>query len=123
MHFLRHALAATAIVAMAQPAQAGVGDLLVAPTRVILDGGRGTQIILNNIGEQEATYRVTAELRRMMPDGSLAEVETASDRETTARDMVIFAPRRVTLPPGQPQAIRISARPPAGPAAGLRQTV
>ncbi|RZV49660.1 MAG: molecular chaperone, partial [Sphingomonadaceae bacterium] len=57
-------MAATAIVAMAQPAQAGVGDLLVAPTRVILDGGRGTQIILNNIGEEEATYRVTAELRR-----------------------------------------------------------
>ena len=118
MHFLRHALAATAIVAMAQPAQAGVGDLLVAPTRVILDGGRGTQIILNNIGDEEATYRVTAELRRMMPDGSLQEVELASDRETTARDMVIFAPRRVTLPPGQPQAIRISARPPAGLADG-----
>ena len=114
MHFLRHALAATAIVAMAQPAQAGVGDLLVAPTRVILDGGRGTQIILNNIGEEEATYRITAELRRMTPEGSLAEVELANEREMTARDMVVFAPRRVTLPPGQPQAIRISARPPAG---------
>ena len=38
------------LVALTPPANAGVGDLLVAPTRIILNGGRGTEVILNNIG-------------------------------------------------------------------------
>ncbi|MBB3764814.1 fimbrial biogenesis chaperone [Sphingomicrobium lutaoense] len=107
-------LAAASLGLAALPAKAGVGDLLVAPTRVILDGGRGTQVLLNNIGEEEATYRLTAELRRMGEDGSLDDVETPNTTEKLARDMVIFAPRRITLPPNQPQAIRIAARAPAG---------
>jgi P pilus assembly chaperone PapD len=65
-----HRLAARAALLvpllLASPsAQAGVGDLLVAPTRVVLNGSRGTEIILNNIGEDVATYRVSVELRRM----------------------------------------------------------
>lgn len=119
--FRRLAYAATAMVALAAPAaQAGVGDLLVAPTRVILEGGRGTQILLNNIGDEEATYRVSAEFRRMGEDGSLQDVALAeiNEKEGAARDMVVFAPRRITLPPNQPQAIRIAARPPAGLADG-----
>ena len=55
------------------PAQAA-GDLLVAPTRVVLDGDRGTEVILNNIGSETATYRISLELRRMTPDGRLEEV-------------------------------------------------
>ena len=46
------------------------GDLLIAPTRLILDGRRGGEVILSNIGSEEATYRVTLELRRMAPDGA-----------------------------------------------------
>ena len=46
----RLALIATALVSAAVPAKAGVGDLLVAPTRIVLDGRRGTEVILNNIG-------------------------------------------------------------------------
>ncbi|WP_260483041.1 molecular chaperone [Sphingomicrobium flavum] len=118
-HFRRFALAATAMVALAAPAaKAGVGDLLVAPTRVILEGGRGTEILLNNIGDEEATYRITAEFRRMGEDGSLQDVELPNELESAARDMVVFAPRRITLPPKQPQAIRIAARAPAGLADG-----
>jgi P pilus assembly chaperone PapD len=99
---------------VASEAQAGVGDLLVAPTRIVLDGRRGTEIILNNIGEQPATYRISIEFRRMKPDGMLAEVTEPSPREKAAADMVVYAPRRVTLPPNQPQAIRIAARAPQG---------
>lgn len=103
-----------AFLPLAGTAQAGVGDLLVAPTRVVLDGRRGTEIILNNIGEDVATYRVTAELRRMSPEGKLVDVDAPNDKEKAAQDMVLFAPRKVTLPPNQPQAIRLSARAPAG---------
>lgn len=93
------------------PAQAQ-GDLLVAPTRVILDGRRGTEVILSNIGSEEATYRIEMVLRRMAPDGSLVDipVESANDKESAALGMIRYAPRRITLPPGQPQSVRISAR-------------
>ena len=95
-------------------ATAGVGDLLVAPTRIILTNGRGTQVMLNNIGDEEATYRISAELRRMTPEGKLEDVATPSEAERMAQEMVFFAPRRVTLSPNQPQAVRIAARAPQG---------
>jgi len=112
--FAKLALFAPALLLTAPPAQAGVGDLLVAPTRVVLNGRRGTEIILNNIGDDVATYRITAELRRMTPEGKLVDVIDANAAEKTAQEMVLFAPRKVTLPPNQPQAIRLSARAPEG---------
>lgn len=108
------ALFAAPILLPTQPANAGVGDLLVAPTRLILNGGRSAEIILNNIGEEAATYRISAEFRRMKPDGMLEEVANPNAAEKAARDMLIFAPRRVTLAPNEPQSIRIAARPPQG---------
>ncbi len=94
------------------PANAA-GDLLIAPTRVILDGRRGTEVILNNIGDEEANYRITLELRRMNAQGRLEDVdlEKATDQEKYALDAIRYAPRRVTLPPNQPQSIRIGLQP------------
>jgi P pilus assembly chaperone PapD len=112
------ALAAAPLALVASPLSAGIGDLLVAPTRIILDGRRGTEIILNNIGEDVATYRVTVELRRMKPDGTLELVTAPNARETAAESMILYAPRKVTLPPNQPQSIRINARAPEGLADG-----
>ena len=108
------AVAAAFTLAIPQPTSAGVGDLLVAPTRIILNGSRGTEIVLSNIGDDVATYRVSLVLRRMTPDGKLEEVETANDRENAARDMILYAPRRVTIAPNEPQTIRIAARAPKG---------
>ena len=99
---IRLALVAPALL-LAPTAQAGVGDLLVAPTRVVLNGSRGTEIILSNIGDDVATYRISAELRRMTPDGKLTDVELPSDKEKVAQEMILYAPRKVTLPPNQPQ--------------------
>ena len=115
-------LARTLLIALALPlalvatprAQAGVGDLLVAPTRIVLNGSRGTEIVLSNIGDDVATYRVSVELRRMKPDGMLEDVAEANDREKTAQAMILYAPRRVTIAPNQTQTIRIAARAPAG---------
>ena len=98
----------------AAPAEAGVGDLLVAPTRIILDGRRGTEIVLNNVGDEPATYRISVEFRRMTPDGQLADVTDPTPQEKAAADMIIYAPRRVTLAPNEPQSIRVAARPPQG---------
>lgn len=99
-------------------AHAGVGDLLVAPTRLVLNGRRGSEIIIKNVGEETATYRISVELRRMLPSGALSEVIEPSATETTAREMIFYAPRKVTLPPNQPQSVRVTARVPAGLADG-----
>lgn len=96
----------------AAPAYAA-GDLLIAPTRIILDGRRGTEVILNNIGNEEATYRITLELRRMNDEGGLddVELEKATESERATLGIIRYAPRRVTLPPNQPQSIRIGLQP------------
>jgi P pilus assembly chaperone PapD len=97
------------------PARAA-GDLLVAPKRLILDGRRGTEVILSNIGNEEATYRITLELRRMNDLGGLDEVEPekATDSERKALGIIRYAPRRVTLLPNQPQSIRVGLQPDEG---------
>src|SRR5690242_16710155 len=102
------------LLALSAPARAGVGDLLVAPTRIVLDGRKGAEVILNNIGEEPATYRISIEFRRMTEDGSLVDVTEPSADDKVAEDMIVYAPRRVTLVPHQPQSIRIAARAPQG---------
>jgi len=98
--------------AVATPASAQ-GDLLVAPTRVVLNGGGNAEVVLSNIGSQPATYRIGVELRRMEADGNFADVTEAEANATekAALEMLRYAPRRITLLPGQPQSIRLSARP------------
>ena len=107
---------AAAFIAASVPtsADAGVGDLLVAPTRLVLDGRKGAEIVLNNVGDEPATYRISVEFRRMTPEGNLVEVTDPTPQEKAAADMIVYAPRRVTLAPHEPQSIRIAARPPQG---------
>ncbi len=107
------------LASVASPALAA-GDLLVAPTRVVLDGARGTEVILNNVGAQPATYRISMELKRMTALGDLEDIkpEMATAKEKTTLSMISYAPRRVVLAPNQPQAIRIGVRAPADLADG-----
>jgi len=111
---LAASLVAAPLTALPTAAEAGVGDLLVAPTRLVLDGRKGAEIILNNIGDQPATYRVSVEFRRMTEAGDLVDVTTPTDTDKKAEDMIVYAPRKVTLAPHEPQAIRIAARPSQG---------
>ena len=106
---------AFAIGMAAMPAHAA-GDLLVAPTRVVLDGSRGTEVVLNNIGSEPATYRISLEIKRMTTLGGLDEIaeDDANAAEKAALAMISFSPRRVTLPPNQPQVIRVGVRVPEG---------
>jgi P pilus assembly chaperone PapD len=116
--FMPVVVAAGILGAMPSPAKAGVGDLLVAPTRIVLDGRRGAEVVLNNVGDEPATYRISVELRRMTEDGNLTDVSDPTPREQSAEDMIVYAPRRVTLAPNEPQSIRIAARAPQGLADG-----
>jgi P pilus assembly chaperone PapD len=107
-------LGAASFVGLPTVAEAGVGDLLVAPTRVVLDGRKGAEVILNNIGDEPATYRISIEFRRMTENGDLVDVATPTDADVKAEDMIVYSPRKVTLAPHDPQAIRIAARAPEG---------
>jgi hypothetical protein len=116
--FLKLGLATAALAApsasVSAPSEGGFGDLLVAPTRLVLDGRKSAEVILNNVGQEPATYRISVEFRRMNVDGSLEDVASPTDRDKMAEDMIVYAPRRVTLAPREPQVIRVAARPPAG---------
>lgn len=107
-------LVAASLAGAASPARAGIGDLLVAPTRIVLDGRKGAEVILNNIGDEPATYRVSVVFRRMTEDGGLQDVEQPNANDKLAEDMIVYQPRKIVLPPRQPQAIRIVARAPQG---------
>ena len=87
---------------------------------MVLDGSRGTEVVLNNIGSAPATYRISLEVKRMTGEGGLLEIDEAeaNSAERAALDMISFSPRRVTLPPNQPQVIRVGVRLPEGIAPG-----
>lgn len=113
--FRRFVLGSAALLAasVASPAMAQ-GDLLVAPTRVVINNAGTAEVVLSNIGSKPATYRISLELRRMDETGDFNDIEeaAANPTERAALDMVRYAPRRVTLLPGQPQSVRVSIRPP-----------
>ncbi len=90
-------------------------------------GSRADTVLVYNRGTQPATYNIELVDRVMTPDGrlqSLAEAgatpdETAAKaRLKSAHDLVSFSPRRVTLPPGEGQTIRLRVLRPADLAAG-----
>jgi P pilus assembly chaperone PapD len=117
MKFWARPTVAAALLAtplLASPAEAGIGDLLVAPTRIVLNGRKGAEVILNNIGDEPATYRVSVVFRRMNENGGLDDVEQPTANDKAAEDMIIYQPRKVVLAPHQPQSIRIVARAPDG---------
>jgi P pilus assembly chaperone PapD len=108
-----------AVTTSAAPTGGGAGDLLVAPTRVVLEGRvRTAEIALVNKGTGSAVYRVSLVHMRMDENGGMKEIETPGPGEKFADDLVRYAPREVTLEPGGAQTVRIQARIPADLAPG-----
>lgn len=102
-------------------AQKGPGDLLVAPTRVVLEGRvRTAEITLVNTGSATATYRISLINLRMDKVGGTKEIEAAGAEpgELFANDLIRFSPRQVTLEPHVAQTVRIQVRKPAELTAG-----
>ena len=98
---------------------AGIGDLLVAPTRLVFEGRtRAAELTLLNIGRQTATYRISFTHLRMTETGDLKEIETAEAGDRFADDLIRYSPRQVTLDPNVAQTIRLQVRKPEGLADG-----
>jgi hypothetical protein len=101
------------------PALPGIGDLLVAPTRVIFEGRtRSAELTLLNIGKQAATYRISFTHLRMMENGDLKEVEQPAPSDAFADELIRYSPRQVTLEPNVSQTIRLQLRKPENLADG-----
>ncbi|MDX9862166.1 MAG: fimbria/pilus periplasmic chaperone [Rhodospirillales bacterium] len=112
-----------AVAATAETAAQGFGDLIVTPTRLVLEGRNATdQVMLSNRGAETATFRISLTLLAMDEDGNLNEVETPPEGMRAASDFVRFAPRQVVIPPGGAQVVRLTLRKPQDLADGEYRT-
>lgn len=86
-------------------------DLLVAPTRVVLDDRtRSVQVSLSNTTQETRTYRVGWTEYVALEDGSYAVPPAPRADSTELQKIVRFSPRQVTLAPGEVQSVRILMR-------------
>lgn len=110
-------LSATSLAAQAPvqaPDQGGVGDLLVAPTRVVLENGQKVgEVVVSNTGNAPSTYRISLLRMVMAPDGSLKEAPAPPVGELDPASLFRYSPHEVRLQPGETQVVRIAARKPA----------
>jgi P pilus assembly chaperone PapD len=89
----------------------GAGDLMIAPTRVVLDDKRrSADITLNNRGEKEATFRISLVRMRMLENGEYQKVEDTKPGEAYADEVIRYSPRQVTLKPGQSQTVKFAVK-------------
>ena len=125
---LRHAVAVcifpvlTVLLPGAPALAQGLGDLVVAPTRVVFEGRtRSSFISLLNNGSEAGIFRITVVNMRMTETGQFEKLEEDAEKlpgEAFAEGMFRYAPRQVELAPGQSQAVRILLRKPKDLAAG-----
>lgn len=124
-------LQARTIFAADAPAASGP-DINLSPLRVVFgNSARSQTVFVFNHGPTAATYKVDLIDRTMTDDGRLmtvAEAEkdpalaTAAAHVKSARDFIVFTPRRITLQPNESQTIRVQVLRPAGLAAGEYRT-
>lgn len=93
------------------PSVGAVGDLLVAPTRIVLDARhRSAEIALVNTGDHTTKYVIRFDHLTMEDSGKLVPVNEG----TFADSYVLFAPHIVTLEPHITQSVRLRLRLPEG---------
>jgi hypothetical protein len=91
------------------------GNLLVAPIRVVFqDGKQREDLNLSNIGQDTAVYLISFLHYQMLEDGSFKLLSDSDALLTPRSDSYLrIFPRRVTLPPGESQIVRLQFRKPA----------
>ncbi|MFO7592974.1 MAG: molecular chaperone [Pseudomonadota bacterium] len=87
-------------------------NLMVTPSRVVFEERtRSAQVTLLNKGDETGTFRISFIRRQMTESGRFVEAE--EDETGLYSDaMVRYSPRQITLPPGQPQVVRLMLRKP-----------
>ena len=107
-------------------------DLNISPKRLVFDPqGRSAVVYVFNRGSAPATYSIDLVDRAMTPDGEIrdvAEVGKTPDgaavvaKVKSAKSMIIYTPRRVTLAAGASQVVRLQVLRPGDLADGEYRT-
>lgn len=88
-------------------------NMLISPTRVLMDGENSSATMkLRNTSSGSRTYRLVWEDKRANEDGSYSKIPEG-EQWLSAKEMVRFSPRQITVGPGENQTIRFSWRPSA----------
>lgn len=110
MTFTRNALISTLLCCLFSQAYAG---LLINPKRVVLeDRDRAASLDLLNEGQETIRYQIFFEQKRLNKEGKIVDVENPDEGGPYAKDMIRYSPRRVDIPPGGKQTIRLAVRRP-----------
>lgn len=84
-------------------------EVMIAPTRVVLERGqRSAELVIVNKGREEAAFRISIENRRMDINGAMLAAVEVAEGEQFAKEFIRYSPRRVIMPPGGKQTIRVS---------------
>jgi P pilus assembly chaperone PapD len=112
----------TVLVTILFASSAAQASLLISPLRVVFDDrDRSAAVTVINTGKATTTYRIELVDNLQVADGSYQRI--AADENTpaelfSAKEMLRYSPRQVTLKPDERQQVRISLRKPAGLANG-----
>jgi len=88
------------------------GGLSINPTRVVLEGSqRASSVTLYNSGDKPVTYRIEPVNMTPIAEGGYAPPQEGAEAPAwSAAPLLRYAPRQVTLGPGQRQRVRILSR-------------
>lgn len=89
---------------------AGNKSVVIAPTRVILEGrSTASNVRLINPNDSSRKYRISLVAVRMDELGVRTIVDTPNEKEKHDIKLFRYSPRNVTIPPGGTQVVRIKA--------------
>ncbi len=101
------------LIALIMVGEAVAQGVSVAPARILLDGGkRSATVFLSNRGDQTETYRISLTQYQMLETGVLSRVDSTMTSDDYAGHILRYSPRRVVIPPGGSQTVRLLLRRP-----------
>lgn len=98
---------------MSPMAQAGRAELMLSPTRFVLDGTQRTAAVdVINKGDATGSYRIEI-VDMIMPErGAIREIDNGQTDPYSLKAFARISPRKVILKPGEDQMVRILLRKP-----------
>lgn len=95
------------------------GGLSISPTRLVLEPGEtSAQVSLFNSSGKTVTYRIEAVELEALREGGYSAVAEGEIPAWSAAQWLRYAPRQVTLAPGERQVVKVIARAPRTSPAG-----
>lgn len=89
-------------------------EILISPTRAIVTmDEKNTTLTLRNTSDGARTYRLFWEDKRISQSTGRYEPVQASEDWPSAKDMIRFSPRQISVGAGENQTVRLSFRPPS----------